>query len=381
VVDLIRGKRGTSVRLEVIPADGSPKKTIKIVREKVELKDSEAQGKVFDVGRKSDGNPYKIGVIDLPSFYRDMAGERRGVQDFKSTTHDVRLILDDFNRQHVDAVVLDLRYNGGGALNEARTLTGLFIGDGPVVQIKDADGQVEPLDNLGAGVVWSGPLVVLISKFSASASEILAGAIQDYHRGLIVGDHSTHGKGTVQSLLDLGQQLFRVQNAPAMGALKITMQQFYRPDGDSTQKRGVLADVELPSLTTHLDVGEADLDYPVPFDKVESVSHRNFNYVRPADVERIRRLSQQRVQNSEKFQKLERNIARYKDQKAKKLVTLNEVKFLKERTEINADRDEEKEIEKRVDPTGTGIEEDYYLDEAMAIAADYLNIPNLVRAR
>jgi carboxyl-terminal processing protease len=278
-------------------------------------------------------------------------------------------------------VVLDLRYNGGGALNEACTLTGLFIGEGPVVQIKDADGRVKPLDDLGAGVAWSGPLVVIISRFSASASEIFAGAIQDYGRGLIIGDPSTHGKGTVQSLLDLGQQLFRVPNAPPMGALKITMQQFYRPNGDSTQKRGVLSDIELPSLTTPLAEGESELDYPVAFDKVEPVSHRNFDFVRPSDIDRIRALSQQRIQNSEKFQKLLRNIAHYKEQKAKKLVTLNEEKFLKERAEFNSDKEEEKAIENRSEPNSGGIVEDYYLDEARAIAADYLNIPNLAKAR
>ena len=183
------------------------------------------------------------------------------MHDFKSTTRDVRKILDDFNSKHVDAVVLDLRYNGGGALNEAISLTGLFTGDGPVVQVKDADGRVKPLDDPGrAGLVR--PLVVLISKFSASASEILAGAIQDYGRGLIVGDHSTHGKGTVQSLLDLGQQLLGVPNAPPMGALKITIQQFYRPDGDSTQKRGVLADLELPSLDERVARGRVRTRLP-----------------------------------------------------------------------------------------------------------------------
>ncbi len=153
-------------------------------------------------------------------------------------------------------------------MSEAVSLTGLFINDGPVVQVKDGENHAQQLDVLDPGTAWSGPLVVLTSKFSASASEILAGAIQDYSRGLIVGDHSTHGKGTVQSLLDLGQTLYRRPNA--LGALKITTQQFYRPDGDSTQKRGVLADIELPSLTTHLDVGEADLDYPVDFDKVDA---------------------------------------------------------------------------------------------------------------
>ena len=328
VVKLIRGKRGTTVRLEVIPTGSTERKTYKIVREKIELKDHEAHEKVFDAGRKLDGTPYRVGVIDLPSFYRDMAAERRGDPNYKSATRDVRAILDDFNRKGVDAVILDLRYNGGGSLPEAISLTGLFINDGPVVQVKDAEGRVGHLDDPDPGVAWTGPLVVLTNKFSASASEILAGAIQDYGRGLIVGDHSTHGKGTVQSLLDLRQELFRLPND--LGALKITMQQFYRPSGDSTQKRGVLADIELPWLTTHLDVGEADLDYPLEFDQVVPLRFRHFDDVNPAICDQLRRLSEQRVQNSEKFQKVVRKIARYKERKARKYDTLNEAKFLKE---------------------------------------------------
>lgn len=156
-------------------------------------------------------------MIDLSSFYMDMIGYRRGIPDFRSTTRDVRAILEDFNRKGVDAVVLDLRRNGGGLLAEAINLTGLFIKDGPVVQVKDAEGRVQPDYDPDPGIVWAGPLVVLTSKFSASASEILAGAIQDYSRGLIVGDHSTHGKGTVQSLVDLGQELFsHLPNSPQM---------------------------------------------------------------------------------------------------------------------------------------------------------------------
>ena len=248
-----------------------------------------------------------------------------------------------------------------------------------MVQVKDADGRVQHLDDTDTDVAWSGPLVVLISKFSASASEILAGAIHDYNRGLIVGDYSTHGKGTVQSLMDLGQQLFRLPNSPQMGALKITMQQFYRPNGDSTQKRGVLADVEWPSLTTHLDVGEADLDYPVPFDRVEPVDHKLFTDVSPALCDQLRQLSQQRVSASKDFQKVVRNIARYKEQKAKKFVTLNEEKFIKERTDLNADKEEEKAIEKRSELNSGKIDRDYYLDEALAITADYLNLENLAK--
>jgi carboxyl-terminal processing protease len=311
-----------------------------------------------------------------------MTGDRRGLTDFRSTTQDVLKILNDFNQKKVDAVVLDLRRNGGGALNEAISLTGLFIEDGPVVQVKDADGQVQHLDDMDSGVAWKGPLVVLISKFSASASEILAGAIQDYHRGLIVGDRSTHGKGTVQSLLDLGQKLFLgLPNSPSLGALKITMQQFYRPDGDSTQKRGVLSDIELPSITTHLDVGEADLDYPLAFDRVEPLKYKQYADVTPVICKQLQQLSQQRVQASEKFQKVLRNITRYKEQKAKKQVTLNEAKFVKERTELNADKEEEKAIEKHSELNNGAIDRDYYLDEVLDIVTDYLNLEHIAKVQ
>jgi carboxyl-terminal processing protease len=376
VVKLIRGKPGTVVRLEVIPANGSPRKIYKITREKIELKDSEARGKIFDAGKKPDGTPYRIGVIDLPSFYRDMDAERGGASNFKSTTRDVLAILEDFKQKGVDAVVLDLRHNGGGSLTESISLTGLFITDGPVVQTKDSDGHVQPYYDADPGIAWSGPLVVLISKFSASASEILAGAIQDYDRGLIVGDHATHGKGTVQSMLDLGEQLFHIRrNAPEMGALKITMQQFYRPNGDSTQKRGVLADVELPSLTTHLDVGEVDLDHALAFDKIAPMDYKRVDDVTPSICEQLRKLSQERVQKSEKFQKVVRDIERYKEKKSKKYITVNEKKFLKERAELNPDKEEEAALEKNSDfGNSDGIVRDFYLDEALAITVDFVQL-------
>jgi carboxyl-terminal processing protease len=377
VVKIVRGKPGTIVRLEVVSDSHPERRMIRIPRAKIELTDSEARGKVFEFGHRPDGKPYKMGIIDLPSFYMDMTGARHGLADYKSTTRDVKKILENFNAQGVDAVVLDLRRNGGGSLTEAINLTGLFIKDGPVVQVKDAEGHITPYNDLDPSVTWSGPMVVLISKFSASASEILAGAIQDYGRGLIVGDHSTHGKGTVQSLLDLGQQLFRMPNAPKMGALKITMQQFYRPNGDSTQKRGVLADVELPSLTTHLDVGEADLDYPIAFDKVEPMNFERCGMVSADVVTQLRQLSAKRCAASEKFQRVERNIARYKEQKAKKTVTLNDAKFMKERAELNADKEEEKSIEKLIETNE--IERDFYLDEAMAVTADYMNLRQVAK--
>jgi carboxyl-terminal processing protease len=379
VVDMIRGKPSTTVRLEVL-SPGGERKVLKIKREKIELTDSEAKGEIFEVGKRPDGTPFKVGVIDLPSFYMDMNGAKRGLTYFKSTTRDVRAILEDFNKKSVDAVVLDLRHNGGGSLSEAINLTGLFIPDGPVVQVKDSDGRVLPFLDQDTSMVWSGPLVVVISKFSASASEILAGAIQDYGRGLIVGDHSTHGKGTVQSLLDLGQVLIPF-NPPAMGALKVTMQQFYRPNGESTQKRGVLSDVELPSLTTHLDVGEADLDYPLEFDRVKPMSYKQFNFVSSPIREQLKRMSEQRVEKTEKFQKELHRITRYQEQKAKKMVSLNETQFVKDREELNPDKEEEKTYEKLNNPNGKGIDRDYYLDEVLAVAVDYLNLTQLAKAR
>ena len=374
VVKLIRGKRGTVVRLQLVSVDSPQRRLINITRAKIELKDSEARFEIFTEGRKSAGQPYKIGVIDLPSFYMDMAGARRGLPNFKSTTRDVRKILEKFNDEGVDAVILDLRRNGGGSLTESINLTGLFIDKGPVVQVKDAEGRIQPYHDLDAGMAWSGPLVVLTSKFSASASEILAGAIQDYHRGLIVGDRATHGKGTVQSLLDLGQQLFRIPNAPRLGALKITMQQFYRPNGDSTQNRGVLVDVELPSLTTQLDIGEADLDYPVAFDQVGPLEFGKLAYVNKPICDRLRSLSSQRCRDSEDFQKVLRNITRYKEQKDRKQVTLNAKEFMAERAELNADKAQQKKIEEMNDPDRPIIKRDYYFNEAMAITLDYLQM-------
>jgi carboxyl-terminal processing protease len=379
VVKMIRGKAGTIVRLAVISPDSPEQKIINLTRDKIELKDSEARSQIFEAGHRPDGTPYKVGVIDLPSFYMDMTGVRRGLSEFKSTTRDVQKILENFNSKKVDAVVLDLRRNGGGSLTEAINLTGLFVHDRPVVQVKDYDGLVRPYRDLDPALVWSGPLVVLTSKLSASASEILAGAIQDYGRGLIVGDQSTHGKGTVQTVLDIGQQLIPI-NPPPMGALKITVQQFYRPNGESTQKRGVLADIELPAVTSHLDVGEADLDYAVEFDKVAPVEFKRFGHVNPAIRDQLRGLSQQRCSHSEKFQQELKKIVRYEEQKARKTVTLNEEKFLKERAELNADKEEEKKLQELDSPTRAGIERDYYLDEVLAITADYLNLKQVAKA-
>lgn len=208
VVKMIRGKAGTLVRLGVIPVGTNESVTYEITRAKIELEDEAAHGEVFEAGTKADGSPMKLGVLDLPSFYQDMQAAQAaqdGAKNFRSATTDVRKILEDFKAKGVDAVVLDLRRNGGGSLVEAVDMTGLFIDEGPVVQVKGFNNRVDVHSDETPGAAWDGPLVVLTSKFSASASEILAGAVQDYQRGLVVGDEATHGKGTVQSLRYLGE--------------------------------------------------------------------------------------------------------------------------------------------------------------------------------
>jgi carboxyl-terminal processing protease len=374
VVKLIRGKRGTVVRLKVIPVGETAPKIYDIVRAKIELKDAEARGEVIEQGQKSDGSPYKIGVINLPSFYMDMAGARQGQAEYKSSTRDCRRLLEEFRNKQVDCVVLDLRNNGGGSLPESISLTGLFIDTGPVVQVKDADKRVQPYDDVESGVAWDGPLVVLVNKFSASASEIVAGAIQDYKRGLVVGDESTHGKGTVQSLLDLGRQLFqRLPNAPSLGAIKITMQQFYRPGGLSTQLEGVKSDIELPSITTHLPVGESDLEHAIAFDKVPPADFQSSGRVNEDMLDALKERSAVRVAADEEFAKVAQDIAQYKKRKEEKEISLVESDFEKQWNDGKAAEDKEKEKEEESGPGRRPVvKRDFYFNEAMNVTIDYL---------
>ena len=371
VVHLIRGNAGTVVRLNILPGDSNQLKSFAITREKIELKDSEAHGIVFDVGKKADGTPYQIGVIDLPSFYSPMNESDRNSND-KSATRDMKRILGEFKQRKIDAVVLDLTLNGGGSLREAVDTTGLFIDRGPVVQVKDSFGQIRALNDTVSGMAWDGPLVVMTSKFSASASEILAGAIQDYKRGIVVGDSSTHGKGTVQNLIDLNQEIFQVAEPTdrIFGAFKVTMQQFYRPQGDSTQKRGVLADVVLPSITDHMDVSESDLDYAMDFDKVPSARFSPLNLVNNDALEKLRQRSEERRQASEDFVKRQKDIGLYIDQKDKKTLSLSEEKFFARRKELNADKEDEKMMEKQANPGE--IKRDFFMEEILSITVDYM---------
>jgi carboxyl-terminal processing protease len=276
VVAMLRGKRDTVVRLEVLAASGGQGKILSITRRRIELKHRRATGNIHQTGEKPDGQPYSIGVIDVPDFYMDMNDARQNPADFECASRDVRNILKDFGKKGVDAVVLDTCH-GGGSLTESIKITGLFIDQGPVVQVKSADGKVKSYGDEDPGAAWDGPLVVLTARSSSTCSEILASAIKDYRRGLVVGDGPTRGKGTVQSLMDLGAYVSPDQRPrPRLGALKITLQQLYRPGGNSTQYRGVVPDVILPSSPAVFAVRESDLDYAMPFDRVK-----------PAEFERL----------------------------------------------------------------------------------------------
>ncbi len=270
VVELIRGKAGTAVRLQVLPpgaAPGSKEKVLEFVRNKVTLEAQEAQSKLKTV--TDNGRTYRIGVITVPSFYEDIAAENRGDANYRSTTRDVLRLLQKLEAQHIDGLVLDLRDNGGGYLPEATALTGLFIPHGPVVQLRDRNGHIEVLDDPEQVPAYTGPLAVLVNRYSASASEIFAGAIQDYHRGLIIGQN-TFGKGTVQNLVPLD----RWSDEPIEGQLTVTIGKFYRITGESTQHRGVLPDVTLPSPIDPKEVGEADLPDSLPWDRISGVPFR-----------------------------------------------------------------------------------------------------------
>lgn len=370
VVSMIRGKAGTVVRLNVQSEDGGNIHTVEIVREKIKLEDSAAQGKVFEQGVNPDGSVRKIGIIELPSFYADLSGKTGG----RSTTTDVKRILERFNGEGVDGVVIDLRKNGGGSLQEAIDCTGLFIDSGPVVQIKDATDQIVRLDDRNRGATWTKPVVALTSKFSASASEILAGALQDYGRGIIVGDTTTHGKGTVQTLMDLNEVFFRMRNAPNQyGALKITRSQFYRPNGDSTQKRGVLSDLVIPSVTDKMPVGESDLEYPVEFDRIGAAEHQEYGWVTDSIKQSLQARSAERIKDSEKFAKRVRRIEEYVRQKDSKKVSLNEEEFLARSRELRAEKEDEKAIEDQVSGNKE-IKRDFYLDEVLQITDDYMGM-------
>jgi len=273
VVQLIRGKGGTVVRLQILPvgaAPGSPERVLEFIRGKVTLEAQAARKELKTITRGEI--EYRVGVINVPGFYSDYDGQRAGDKNFRSTTRDVRRLIEELKEEKIDGLVIDLRGNGGGFLPEAQSLTGLFVDQGPVVQVQFSNGEREVLDDPDAGIAYDGPLVVVIDRFSASASEIFAGAIQDYRRGVVVGQRS-FGKGTVQNLVPLSRWSAR----PVNGQLTVTIGKFYRVTGESTQHRGVEPDVELASPISLKDIGESSLDDALPWDRIDRAEFRTLD--------------------------------------------------------------------------------------------------------
>jgi carboxyl-terminal processing protease len=269
VVQLIRGPSGSPVRLQILPADalpGAAEYAVDLVRDKIKLEEQAAQSERIELER--DGKPISLGVISVPSFYQDFDARSRGDKNYVSTTRDVRRLLEELQSDDVVGLILDLRGNGGGHLSEATGLTGLFIDQGPIVQLKDTNGRVEVLDDPSPSVAYTGPLVVLVDRFSASASEIFAAAIQDYRRGVVIGQQ-TFGKGTVQNLYILDQYARSIPE-PGLGQLTLTIGKYYRVTGGSTQNRGVLPDIALPSPVDPGQVGESSRERALPWDKIDA---------------------------------------------------------------------------------------------------------------
>jgi carboxyl-terminal processing protease len=380
VVRYIRGPRGTKVRLIVQPDGTKDRRVYELTRERIELKEQHAKGKILEA-KASDGRAFKIGVINLPAFYGDTMAMLRGDPDAVSATADCQKLLEDFRKAGVDAVVMDLRGNGGGLLEEAKTLSGLFIDTGPVVQVKEVLG-VKHLDDEIEGMAWNGPLVVLIDKASASASEIFAGVIKDYGRGLIIGDSSTFGKGTVQSIVPIQDHRSRraFGGGPATrGALKLTIQQFFRANGDSTQINGVAPHIHIPSMLDHRDFGEGKMDNAVRFERVEALPHDQYHGVPDDLVTALDKRSEDRRKADPKFKKLDEQIKKFVERKARHSISLNEAKFRAEYVpddgeekaadeKAKKDRKKKKYVEREIWPA------DFYNDEVMRIVTDYLSL-------
>ena len=333
VVDLIRGSKGTVVRLELLPKDAGPdgpSKIIAITRDKIKLEEQAAKSSVIELPDSAG----RIGIIEIPNFYSDFAAQARGDAEYISTTRDVRKLLAKLGTEHIDGIIIDLRSNGGGSLSEALELTGLFIETGPIVQTRDSTGRVEISYDPDPNVEYGGPLAVLVDRNSASASEIFAGAIQDYHRGIIIGE-PTFGKGTVQTIIDLNR-IVRIKGED-LGRLKTTIMQFFRISGGSNQHKGVIPDITYPTYTHTEDTGERSLDHALPWDQVNparfvtaSAPINNYTKVKVAH--------EQRIKGDRLFQLLLEEIELSYEASNTKVVSLLESRRKSERDELIHDR-------------------------------------------
>lgn len=381
-VKLIRGEKGTTVRLSILSAsDGvnALPKEITLVREKVKLEEQAAKKSMLELLK--DGKPYRIGVITIPKFYSDFEAQQRGEKDYKSTTRDVKKILAELKEEKVDGVIIDLRNDGGGSLNEAIDLTGLFIKDGPVVQVKNSDGTIEVGEDPDPNIIYDGPLAVIVNRFSASASEIFAGAIQDYGRGLILGEQ-TYGKGTVQNLIDLNRLM--PGSKDKLGQVKLTIGKYYRITGGSTQNLGVIPDILFPSAFDAHEFGESSEPSALPWDQIKSSQYQMFGDLK-MNLSKLKSLHEERINTDPEFDFLLEDIQLYKDSKSKKLISLNE-KIRRQEKEESDERSFQRENERRklkgltllkkgeVDTTKKEKESDPILDESGNILVDLISL-------
>ncbi|UVM37170.1 carboxy terminal-processing peptidase [Pseudomonas sp. B21-017] len=386
VVKLIRGPKGTVVRLEVIPASNAPNdqtsKIVPITREAVKLEDQAVKKSILSL--KQDGKDYKLGVIEIPAFYLDFKAFRAGDPDYKSTTRDVKKLLTELQKDKVDGVVIDLRNNGGGSLQEATELTSLFIDKGPTVLVRNADGRVDVLEDENPGAFYKGPMALLVNRLSASASEIFAGAMQDYHRALIIGGQ-TFGKGTVQTIQPLNH-----------GELKLTLAKFYRVSGQSTQHQGVLPDIDYPSIIDTKEIGESALPEAMPWDTIRAAIKPAVDPFKPY-ITQLKSEHDMRSAKDAEFVFIRDKLALAQKLMAEKTVSLNEADRRAQHADIEAKqlamenirrkaKGEEplKELKKEdedaiaAEPDKTKPEDDAYLSETGRILLDYLKLNTAV---
>ncbi|MCE2714816.1 MAG: carboxy terminal-processing peptidase [Acidibacter sp.] len=385
VVQLIRGKGGTPVRLQILPAGaapGSPEKTVEFMRGKVTL-EAQAAKKELKTFRRGE-REHKVGVINVPGFYSDYDAQRAGDKDYRSTTRDVRKLIDELKKEGVDSIVMDLRGNGGGFLPEAQSLTGLFIDRGPVVQVQFSGGDKEVLDDDQSGVAYEGPLVVLIDRFSASASEIFAGAIQDYGRGVVVGQRS-FGKGTVQNLVPLSRWSAR----PVNGQLTVTIGKFYRVTGESTQHRGVEPDVTLASPISLADIGESSLDDALPWDRIQAAGFGQPGQLTPS-IAKLVTEENARQRRDPDYRWWLADIAAVEKLRSQKSLSLNIETRKADRAALETERltRENERRAARQQPALKAISEldsaelpDVILDQAVQVAGDMVQFGSALAAR
>lgn len=380
VVAKIRGKKDTQVRLEFIPAEegvDGKHHHVTLTRQKVRLAEQAAKGETMTLPGAAGEPERRIGIIKLPTFYQDFEGRRRNTTDYASATRDVAKLLAGFKADKLDGVVLDLRNNGGGSLDEAIELTGLFIEQGPVVQVRESGGRVTVNSDRNQDVAWDGPLAVLINRGSASASEIFAGAIQDYGRGLVIGE-TTFGKGTVQNIVDLDR--WPASEKQRFGQVKLTIAQFFRVSGSSTQHKGVVPDLAFPASVDASEFGESTYDNALPWTRIAAVPHTRYGNFAPL-LPKLETRHKSRVAEDVEFKWWNEDVQQFRAEAAKKAVSLNEAERRAERERQEKQRKERQEIRKQLglalDPLAedsddglTGNERDIVKDAAREKAAE-----------